>query len=43
MGKTKRAMKDADHPPPRPTDGSDTPTYNQIFFDALDLLNKKTD
>jgi len=31
----------ADNPQPRPTDGSDTPTYNQIFFDALDLLNKK--
>ena len=33
----------ANNPQPRPTDGSDTPTYNQTFFDALDLLKIKTD
>lgn len=43
MGKTKRAMLESDNPNARPIDGGDTPTYNQTFFDALDLLNKKTD
>jgi hypothetical protein len=33
----------AAQPNARPTDGSDPPKYDQIFFDALDLLNKKTD
>ncbi len=33
----------ADNLNARSTDGSDTPNYNQILFDALDLLNKKTD
>lgn len=35
-------MLEPDSPPPQQNNGS-LPTYNQAFYDAMDLLNKKTD
>ena len=36
-------MLEADQPPPQQNDASFAPTSKQIFYDALDILNKKTD